>query len=68
MSARRDASEELAMQITAGLFADVEAAYRQERISASFKEHAAGRHLHLLRRNRHDPGGHAAAHGGLRTA
>ncbi len=56
------------MQITAGLFADVEAAYRQERISASFKEHAAGRHLHLLRRNRHEPGGHATAHGGLRTA
>jgi hypothetical protein len=45
------------MQITAGLFADVEAAYRQERISSSFREYAAGRHLHLLRRNRPDSGG-----------
>lgn len=56
------------MQITAGMFADVEAAYRQERISTSFRDYAAGRHLHLLRRNRHEPGGHPAVHGGLRTA
>jgi hypothetical protein len=56
------------MQITAGLFADVEAAYRQERVSSSFRDYAAGRHLHLLRRNRHEPGRHPMTHGGLRTA
>lgn len=49
------------MQITAGQFADIEAAYRMERISASFRDHAAGRHLHLLRRNRHEPGAHPGA-------
>jgi hypothetical protein len=55
------------MQITAGLFADVESAYRQERISASFRQHAAGRHLHLRRRNRH-PAGLPVSHRTLRAA
>jgi hypothetical protein len=43
------------MQITAGLFADVEAAYRLERIRASFEDHAHSRGLRLFRR------AHAAA-------
>ena len=55
------------MELTAGLFADVETAYRQERISRSFRDHSAVRHLHLLRRNRHPAGAHVS-HRTLRAA
>jgi hypothetical protein len=63
-----NASEEHVMQITASQFADVEAAYRMERISASFRNHANGRHLHLLRRNRHPAGGHPTRSTALKAA
>lgn len=39
------------MELTASQFADVESAYRSERISASFRDRAA-RHRQLVRRQR----------------
>ena len=40
------------MQSLVHPFTDVETAYRSERITESLRAHAAGRHRHLLRRQR----------------
>lgn len=45
------------MQSLVHPFTDVETAYRSERITRSFHAHAAGRHRHLLRRQRGGPTG-----------
>jgi len=51
------------MELTTSQFAQVEAAYRGERIAASFRDHAAGRR-HRLFRSRRRP---ATTHGAPRT-
>jgi hypothetical protein len=44
------------MELSAGLFADTEAAYRSERISASFRDHAAKARLQTRRQRRQAAG------------
>lgn len=41
------------MHSIVGPFPEVEAAYRSERISASFRDHAASPHRYLFQRHRH---------------
>jgi hypothetical protein len=41
------------MNIVVGTFPEVEAAYRRERISASFRDHAASPHRYFFRWHRH---------------
>ena len=41
------------MNIVVGISPEVEAAYRRERISASFRSHAASPHRYFFRKHRH---------------
>ena len=50
------------MQLTAGQFADIDATYRSERITASFRDHAAGRRLAFKRRGTRPTGAQASRH------
>ena len=50
------------MELTTSQFAQVETAYRGERIAQSFRQHAAGRQHRLLRRRRP-----TTTHGARRT-
>ena len=53
-------TEESAMQLTAGQFADIDTAYRRERITASFRDHSTDRRFALKRRSSRPSGAHAA--------
>lgn len=44
------------MQSIVGPFPEVEAAYRRERISASFRDHAASPHRYFFQWHRHSTG------------
>lgn len=44
------------MQSIVGPFPEVEAAYRSERISATFRDHAASPHRYFFRGHRHTSG------------